>query len=82
MKTARQVGPSAASLREIPEVSFRNGIRGKYAQRLGHLILLDSDLREAFPDSASVNQALRAVLALGQAAARPITRAKRKPSHR
>ena len=82
MKTARRTGPSAASLKEIPEVSFRNAVRGKYARRLGNLIVLDSDLQEAFPDSASVNQALRALLALGRAAAVPNSRGKRRTSHR
>jgi hypothetical protein len=59
--------PSRASLREIPERSFQHAIRGKYASRYArgtNLVLLDSDVAEAFPDAASVNEALRAVMAL------------------
>ena len=59
--------PSRESLEEIPERSFRRAIRGKYAGRYAkgtNLVLLDSDVAEAFPDAASVNDALRAVMTL------------------
>jgi hypothetical protein len=43
-------------------------IRGKYTNLLAqgtNLVILDSDLLAHFPDSPSVNQALRAFLAIG-----------------
>ena len=48
-----------------PEYDFANikgGVRGKYAKAFeGKVttVLLDSDVAEIFPDSASVNEALR-----------------------
>jgi len=48
-----------------PEYDFSAGVRGKYASRYrkGHnLVLLDPDVAAAFPDSTSVNEALRALL--------------------
>jgi hypothetical protein len=49
-----------------PEYSadlIKSGVRGKYAKRYReegtNLVLIDPDLHELFPDSASVNRALR-----------------------
>ena len=48
---------------EYPTELIKSGVRGKYAQRYRdegtNLVLIDPDLRELFPDSASVNKALR-----------------------
>jgi hypothetical protein len=47
-----------------PEYDFRGGVRGKYAERYAHgtnIVLLDPDVAEVFPDSESVNRALRAL---------------------
>jgi hypothetical protein len=47
------------------EYDFSGGVRGKYADRyrLGvNVILLEPELAAAFPDSKSVNAALRALL--------------------
>lgn len=48
---------------EYPADLIRSGVRGKYAQRYRkegtNLVLIDPDLRALFPDSASVNKALR-----------------------
>jgi hypothetical protein len=47
---------------EMPELSFRGGVRGKYVHRLPEMnrtITLSADLAEVFPDSASANVALR-----------------------
>ena len=59
-------GPSAASLREIPELDlskFRR-IPNEYADRAAKNVrLIDPELVGEFPDSESVNQALREVLA-------------------
>jgi hypothetical protein len=50
-----------------PEYDFSGGVRGKYteAYRKGaNVVLLDPEVAAAFPDSASVNQALRGLLAI------------------
>ena len=47
-----------------PEYDFTKGVRGKYAKRYAkgsNLVLLDPDLAKLFPDSKSVNEALRAL---------------------
>jgi hypothetical protein len=47
-----------------PEYDFSKGVRGKYVSRLAdgaNVIVLDSDVASVFPDSASVNEALRAL---------------------
>jgi hypothetical protein len=47
-----------------PEYDFRGGVRGKYAKRFSegsNLIILDPDVATIFPDSKSVNDALRAI---------------------
>lgn len=47
-----------------PEYDFSDGIRGKYVSRLAegaNIAVLDSDVASVFPDSASVNEALRAL---------------------
>ena len=44
------------------EYDFSEGTRGKYARRVeqgSNIVVLDDDVAEAFPDSASVNAALR-----------------------
>jgi hypothetical protein len=49
------------------EYDFSNGVRGKYVDRyrLGtNVVLLDPELAKAFPDSKSVNDALRALVAI------------------
>ena len=49
------------------EYDFSDGVRGKYAERYRrgtNVVLLDPELAEAFPDSKSVNDALRALVAI------------------
>ena len=61
--------------------SLRRGVRGKYYRRATagtNLVLIDSDLAKAFPDSDSVNRALRLLLETAQAVAPK--RGRRKPS--
>ena len=46
------------------EYDFSKGVRGKYASRYRHgsnVVVLDPDVAEIFPDSESVNKALRAI---------------------
>ena len=67
--------PSAASLREMPEVTDWSGAhRNPYTRgRLARV--LDADLAKAFPDSVAVNTALRELLAV-----RAVVRPKRRPA--
>ena len=47
---------------EYPEDLIKSGVRGKYARRYRegtNLVLIDPDLHKIFPDSESVNRALR-----------------------
>lgn len=47
------------------EYDFSDGVRGKYTDRYRqgtNVVLLDPELAKAFPDSKSVNDALRAIL--------------------
>jgi hypothetical protein len=56
------------------EYDFSGGVRRKYVdkyRRGTNVVLLDPELAEAFPDSKSVNDALRALVAI---AARAETR--------
>jgi hypothetical protein len=65
--------PSAASLREMPEVKdWSKARRNPYVRgRRGRI--LDAELAKVFPDSKSVNLALRELLAV-----RAVVRPKRK----
>jgi uncharacterized protein len=47
------------------EYDFSGGVRGKLAKRFvggANVVVLDPDVAKAFPDSAAVNEALRALL--------------------
>lgn len=47
----------------LDEYDFSHGVRGKYVQRFAkgcNVMVLDPDVAQIFPDSESVNQALRA----------------------
>lgn len=51
---------------EYSEDLIRSGVRGKYAKRYRegtNVALIDPDLQKMFPDSASVNRALREYVA-------------------
>lgn len=55
-----------------PEYDFSRGVRGKHheAYRTGtNVVFLDPDVAKAFPNSASVNRALRLLLDLAKAEA-------------
>ena len=51
---------------EMPaEIDFSGGERGRYAKRFAqgtNLVMLEPEVAQVFPDSESVNAALRAVL--------------------
>jgi len=53
----------------LPEYDFSKGVRGKYAQRYTegtNIVVLSPDLVRFFPDSESVNRALRALVEVAQ----------------
>lgn len=56
------------------EYDIRGGVRGKYYARYQagtNVILLEQDVAAVFPDSASVNRALRLLIDLAQREAMP-----------
>ncbi len=51
----------------LEEYDFSKGIRGKYTQAYNdgvNIIKLDSDITKFFPDTKSVNEALRTLIKL------------------
>lgn len=49
----------------LPEYDFSRGVRGKYAARSAegtNVVLLSPDVMSFFPDSKSVNDALRLII--------------------
>jgi hypothetical protein len=54
------------------EYDFSNGIRNPYVQRFQelNLVSLDEDVKAAFPDSKSVNDALRLLIKAAKGAQR------------
>ena len=57
----------------LPEYDFRDAVRNPYAERFAAmvaegacLVTLDPDVAEVFPDSSSVNEALRALAGIIQ----------------
>jgi hypothetical protein len=56
---------------EYPEDLIKSGVRGKYAKQYQegtNVVLIDPDLHKLFPDSDSVNQALREYVSSKQSA--------------
>ena len=48
-----------------PDYDFSNAVQGKYAKRFAegsNVVVLSPDVAEAFPNSESVNEALRSLL--------------------
>ena len=48
-----------------PEYDFAHGVRGKYAKAYAqgtNIVVLDPEVAKEFPDSRSVNEALRSLL--------------------
>lgn len=53
----------------LAEYDFSGGVRGKYATRFAagtNVVVLAPDVAEAFPDSAAVNDALRALIKIAR----------------
>jgi hypothetical protein len=52
-----------------PEYDFTQGVKGKYSKKYNegtNIILLDPDVADKFPDSKSVNDALRVLVKVAQ----------------
>jgi hypothetical protein len=61
----------------LDEYDFSKGIRGKYAKRFAegtNIVVLSPDVADFFPDSQSVNQALRLLIDIAKR--KPIPRIK------
>ena len=59
--------PTEDTMRD--EYDFTGGVRGKYAARLAessNIVLLDEDVSRVFPDSRSVNEALRELVRIAE----------------
>jgi hypothetical protein len=53
----------------LDEYDFSKGVRGKYAQRFAegsNVVVLSPDVAEVFPDSESVNEALRVLVRIAR----------------
>ena len=53
----------------LDEYDFTNAVRGKYAKRLRegcNIVVLSPDVARVFPDSQSVNEALRALVKIAE----------------
>jgi hypothetical protein len=83
----RKSSPAIEMRREY-NFDYSKAVRGKYYKRIleenANVVVLEPDIAKAFPNSASVNDALRVVLQAGLAArrltsrpARPRTKATR-----
>jgi hypothetical protein len=51
----------------LDEYDFSKGVRGKYAKQYQegvNIVKLDKDVRDFFPDTKSVNEALRTLIKL------------------
>lgn len=61
-------------LRPEYRLDYSQAVRGKYHKRIlkegKNVVVLEPDIAKAFPDSASVNSALRVVLKAGEASRR------------
>jgi len=73
----RKVKPRAARRGLREEYDFSKGVRGKYASRYAggsNVVVLDPDVAKIFPDSHSVNNALRVLVQAAKAKALPAKR--------
>ena len=84
-KATRIKGPSAESLREIPEVDFsrlRRGRRGRYAHLMTgrgvHAVVIDPTVWSHFGSGEAVNAALKMLVELAGKTAPAMTQPKRR----
>ena len=79
MKKASELDP----LRERPDLDFSKGVRGKYYERMQegtNVVLIAPDLLDTFPDSESVNEALRSLKKIATRSAKPAQRQRKTAS--
>lgn len=65
MKREKVLASAEEKEEMLLEYDFSEGIRGKYAERYAegtNVVVLSPDLARIFPDSESVNRALRALV--------------------
>ena len=70
---------------EYDLAKLRGGVRGKYYEQASsgtNLVLIDPDLADVFPDTDSVNRALRLLAETAKAAAGPTRRVLPAPNKR
>lgn len=63
----KKANKSSSRPKPTKALDFRSGVRGKYAARYArgaNVVVIAPDLAEYFPDSDSVNHALRAIQAI------------------
>lgn len=82
-KSVRKPSVEADPL-EPRHLDLSKAVRGKYYDRLlkegSNIVLLDPDLLDSFPDSPSVNRALRAFLAINHEVKEAGARTRRRPA--
>jgi hypothetical protein len=69
-------------LAERPDLDFSKAVRGKYSNLLAkgtNVAIIDPALHPYFPDSESVNRALRAFLAIGESVQVASSGSRRRP---
>jgi len=78
----------AAEADMIPEYDFSGAVRGKYYERFrksSNVVVLDPDVSAAFPNAASVNDALRSLATVARRSIRVARKASsvaRRPNKR
>jgi len=73
MKKSPELDPLAPR----PALDFSKGVRGKYVHQLrqgSNVVVIAPDLLDTFPDSESVNQALRSLKTIATRSTRPAQR--------
>ena len=84
----KKAGNPAAEDDMLPEYDFTGAVRGKYYQRFrtsSNVVVLDPDVSAAFPNAASVNEALRSLATVARRSVRVARRAStvaRRPNNR
>ncbi len=77
MRSMRKVKRQVADDNMRPEYDFSGAVRGKYYERFqksSNVVLLEPDVSTAFPNSASVNKALRALVSVARRSGRVVRR--------
>lgn len=85
MKKAPTSKPADELRPEYDLSKLKGGVRGKYYQRAlagTNLVLIEPELTEVFPDTESVNRALRLLADTAEAAAGPTRRVRPAPNKR